>query len=146
MRSIVRGLAALLTLVAVYFFAFWMSSALLFAFGIPARVFLVGALFVAIGAAVYVWRATASASGGLGSYILSGALLIGAIGFSGGFFGPIIFAPGANQGPLLGIFITGPVGFILGAISGGVYWHLRSRAATPSLPRATSDYDGEQRR
>ena len=39
---------------------------------------------------------------------------------------------GANQGPLLGIFITGPLGFILGAIGGSVYWLLqgRRRAAT----------------
>ncbi len=42
------------------------------------------------------------------------ALLLGAIGFAGGFFGPIVFAPDANQGPLLGIFITGPLGFLLG--------------------------------
>lgn len=42
------------------------------------------------------------------------ALLLGGIGFAAGFFGPMIFAPGANQGPLLGIFITGPLGFLAG--------------------------------
>jgi hypothetical protein len=42
------------------------------------------------------------------------ALLVGGIGFAAGFFGPMIFAPGANQGPLLGIFITGPLGFFAG--------------------------------
>ena len=42
------------------------------------------------------------------------ALLVGGIGFAAGFFGPMIFAPGANQGPLLGIFITGPLGFLAG--------------------------------
>jgi hypothetical protein len=42
------------------------------------------------------------------------ALLVGGICFAAGFFGPIIFAPGANQGPLLGIFITGPLGFLAG--------------------------------
>ena len=40
---------------------------------------------------------------------LSGALVVGGIGFVGGFFGPMIFAPEANQGPLLGLFITGPL-------------------------------------
>ncbi len=49
---------------------------------------------------------------------LKWGLIIGGIGFAGGFFGPIIFAPEANQGPLLGIFITGPGGFILGFIFG----------------------------
>jgi hypothetical protein len=51
-----------------------------------------------------------------------GAFGTGGVGFAGGFFGPIIFMPGANQGPLLGIFITGPLGFILGAVGGAIYW------------------------
>lgn len=46
------------------------------------------------------------------------ALLLGGIGFALGFFGPMIFAPGANQGPLLGIFVTGPGGFVLGIFVG----------------------------
>ncbi len=39
-----------------------------------------------------------------------------AVGFGAGFLGPLIFNPGANQGPLLGIFITGPAGLFLGLI------------------------------
>ena len=56
---------------------------------------------------------------------LAGGLILGSVGFIGGFFGPLIFAPGANQGPLLGIFITGPLGFLIGCIVGGfatAYW------------------------
>ena len=34
------------------------------------------------------------------------ALALGAVGFACGFFGPIALNPGANQGPLLGLFIT----------------------------------------
>jgi hypothetical protein len=45
-------------------------------------------------------------------------VILGGIGFAGGFFGPIIFTPESNQGPLLGIFITGPIGAVLGAIIG----------------------------
>lgn len=45
-------------------------------------------------------------------------LLIGALSFARGFFGPIIFTPGSNQGPLIGTFITGPGGVIIGAIIG----------------------------
>ncbi|ESY72623.1 multidrug ABC transporter permease [Mesorhizobium sp. LNHC252B00] len=44
--------------------------------------------------------------------------MLGVIGFIGGFVGPIVFTPEANQGPLLGIFITGPLGFVLGLIVG----------------------------
>jgi hypothetical protein len=49
---------------------------------------------------------------------LLGAGLFGAAGFFVGFFGPLTFSPSANQGPLLGIFITGPLGVILGAVFG----------------------------
>ena len=53
--------------------------------------------------------------------MFKGALIVGGIGFCAGFFGPMVFAPDANQGPLLGIFITGPLGAVLGAIGGFVY-------------------------
>ena len=52
---------------------------------------------------------------------LGGALVVGGVGFVGGFFGPMIFAPDANQGPLLGLFITGPLGFLLGGAGGFAY-------------------------
>jgi len=46
------------------------------------------------------------------------ALILGAVGFVAGFFGPLTFSPEANQGPLLGIFITGPGGAFLGLVLG----------------------------
>lgn len=46
--------------------------------------------------------------------------ILGGTGFALGFFGPMILAPGANQGPLLGIFITGPLGFLIGLPVGAV--------------------------
>ncbi len=45
-------------------------------------------------------------------------MLVGGVCFAAGFFGPMILAPGANQGPLLGIFFTGPLGFALGLVWG----------------------------
>lgn len=54
------------------------------------------------------------------AYAGIGGLVVGGIGFAVGFFGPLIFSPGSNQGPLLGIFITGPCGFTLGAILGAI--------------------------
>ena len=50
---------------------------------------------------------------------------IGFVCFLAGFIGPLIFAPGANQGPLLGIFITGPLGFLAGCIGGFIWTRLR---------------------
>ena len=45
-------------------------------------------------------------------------LVIGGVGFVLGFIGPLIITPEANQGPLLGIFITGPLGFLIGITIG----------------------------
>jgi hypothetical protein len=47
-------------------------------------------------------------------------IVVGAAGFVLGFFGPMILAPEANQGPMLGIFITGPLGFGIGLVWGVV--------------------------
>lgn len=52
--------------------------------------------------------------------IIQYGLTIGILGFAIGFFGPMIFVPDANQGPMLGIFITGPLGFIVGLILGWI--------------------------
>ncbi len=45
-------------------------------------------------------------------------LALGSVAFLCGFIGPIVLNPDANQGPLLGIFITGPLGAFLGLIFG----------------------------
>lgn len=44
--------------------------------------------------------------------------LVGGIGLALGFVGPLIVTPKANLGPLLGILLTGPLGFVLGALIG----------------------------
>ncbi len=57
---------------------------------------------------------------------LGTAVSVGLVGFALGFFGPMLLAPDANQGPMLGIFITGPLGFF-GGLAWGVWrgWHER---------------------
>ena len=52
--------------------------------------------------------------------MLRWATVLGIVGFLSGFVGPMVLAPDANQGPMLGIFITGPGGALLGAILGWV--------------------------
>ena len=49
-----------------------------------------------------------------------GGCTLGIVGFLLGFVGPIILTPEANQGPMLGIFITGPGGFVLGLVGGAI--------------------------
>lgn len=60
-------------------------------------------------------------------FVLKYGMVVGGSGFALGFFGPMIFMPDANQGPMLGIFITGPLGFILGCILGAVFLVMRKR-------------------
>ena len=57
--------------------------------------------------------------------MLRWAAVLGIVGFVSGFIGPMILAPEANQGPMLGIFITGPGGALLGAILGWVVGMLK---------------------
>lgn len=62
-------------------------------------------------------------------YALGGGLILGGVSFAAGFFGPLILTPEANQGPLLGIFITGPIGFVIGVALGALYARFRVRSA-----------------
>ena len=62
-----------------------------------------------------------------------GGLIIGGISFTAGFLGPIIFDPDANQGPLLGLLITGPIGFVFGLNAGGIYWKIKRVKSKPLL-------------
>lgn len=68
-----------------------------------------------------------------------GALLLGAAGFAAGFLGPMALNPSANQGPLLGILITGPGGAVLGAVLGALLGGLgASRARLLKILSATA--------
>ena len=48
--------------------------------------------------------------------------LVGAAGLALGFFGPLLITPKANLGPLLGILITGPGGFVVGVLVAALAW------------------------
>ncbi len=63
------------------------------------------------------------------SQIGTWSITMGVTGFVCGFFGPIALNPSANQGPLLGMFITGPGGAVLGAILGALTARLNWRPA-----------------
>src|SRR5215469_17243361 len=73
----------------------------------------------------YTWPTAASAPAGLVRSVLVGAVVTGGIGFAIGFFGPMILDPSSPQGPLLGIFVAGPLGLLAGAVGGAVFWAKR---------------------
>jgi hypothetical protein len=63
----------------------------------------------------------------IGRTLLTG-LTVGVVALLAGFFGPLIFTPQSNQGSLLGIFITGPAGFVLGCIAAFIWCRVRAAA------------------
>jgi hypothetical protein len=128
-KLLFRLLAVLVVVPATYYFIYWGPFSLVPFIEqrwIPSTI----SWLCAAGVGWYVWKKLGSTPVGLISSTLLGAVVIGAIGFCAGFFGPIIFAPEANQGPLLGIFITGPLGFLIGGVSGFVYWQAKRRKET----------------
>jgi hypothetical protein len=72
-------------------------------------------------------RADGSLAARVASAAGTGAALVGGAGFAAGFFGPIALNPEANQGPLVGILITGPGGALCGALLGAILGALRLR-------------------
>src|SRR5690348_5916270 len=63
-----------------------------------------------------------------------GGAVVGAVGFVVGYVGPLIFMPDASQGPLIGIFVTGPLGFIVGIIAGALVGALTKEKQDPRNP------------
>jgi hypothetical protein len=125
MKTFIRIFLAMFLGLSIEFFTYWTF----FAFPIPAGwttkplLASVSSWLCALAAALILWRVTRSLTSPRGALqcAVFGALLAGGIGFAGGFFGPILFNPDSNQGPLLGIFFTGPLGLVLGAIGGAFY-------------------------
>jgi len=117
MTNLLRLLMALVTGFVLYFFAFWISAGLL-PDESPLWINNAIAMICAAAAAWIVWSNKSAKGGGTLSRIATHALVGGAIGFAAGFFGPLIFTPESNQGPLLGILFTGPLGVLLGVLSG----------------------------
>ncbi|MBI3608295.1 MAG: hypothetical protein HY207_10030 [Nitrospirae bacterium] len=91
-------------------------------------------LFIAV-ACIAVYLKFATFRGSLVPFLanfLGGGLIIGLVGFVVGFILiPLVFCNFAGrdcpQGPLLGIFFTGPLGLSIGMLSGTARWVIQSR-------------------
>jgi hypothetical protein len=138
MKTALRVLLVSFSFVGFYFFIYWVPLTCIP--GIRQTGFLANiiALLLAGAVAVFLWKETASLSNGLASSILMGGIILGGIGFVGGFFGPIIFYPEVNLGPLIGIFYSGPIGFVVGLVAGGVYWLIKKKVLPGNLPSTGS--------
>ncbi len=76
------------------------------------------------------------------------AAAVGGVAFLAGFVGPILLTPDSPQGPLLGIFVTGPLGTAVGAVLGAVVGALvpvGRRAGSGGGNQATAGFAPETR-
>lgn len=76
------------------------------------------ALVVAIVVAWRTWVRTAAGDITPAMAAGFGAAIVGSFGLTVGFLGPILVMPEFTEGPLLGIFLTGPLGAMVGAVGG----------------------------
>jgi hypothetical protein len=126
MTVLFRIVASAIVVVGTFYLVYWLPFALI---PVPWGVAAIISYACAMGTGWYVWTRTASVSTSLARSVAYWALVIGGIGFVGGFFGPLLLNPDANQGPLLGILITGPAGLLLGAIGGLVHCLVQRKRA-----------------
>lgn len=121
MRTASRVALTTVVVLSTWYFVFWSPLCV-----IPSEDFWLRGLVAIVCAAVaggFVWSRSSARERktSIVSSVAYGAIVVGSIGFAVGFFGPILWAPDANQGPLLGIFITGPSGVVAGAVGGLVH-------------------------
>lgn len=124
-KPVIRSSIAALATFAAFYYIYWvpLEITLEINYGRFRWMWIIrvlGSLLAAAVVAQYTWRHKSLAPQGAVACITLGAVVTGGIAFAAGWFGPIIFDPG-SQGPLLGI-ITGPLGFLVGAVGGAFYW------------------------
>jgi hypothetical protein len=80
-----------------------------------------GLLGAVYGGLLGAWYERPTAEGGIvARWSAAMAIILGVASFLVGFVGPILVQHDAPQGPLLGIFITGPLGTVAGAALGAL--------------------------
>src|SRR5262249_32966760 len=113
--SLFRALVSSVVVLATYYFVYWLPFSLI-PLGGQRWIASVISLLCAVGAGCYVWARTRSGAATWLTSVLYGAIVLVAIGFASGLFGRRILPPEPNQGPLLGIFFTGPLGMVIGPL------------------------------
>src|SRR5262245_37955163 len=98
MPVLAKFVISTLVFLTVYFFSFWVLFMQIVPDGMVWLASLMS-LLMAAAASYWAWGRAAGAQSGVLTTSLHWAMIVGAIGFCGGFFGPLIFMPEANQGP-----------------------------------------------
>ena len=99
MRILLRLVTTFVAAIATYYFVYWFGGVLIGSIlrgPLPNGIAVVTSLLVAIFVTCYVWIQSGSSRTGLFGCVALGALVTGTIGFSAGFFGPILFTTGES--------------------------------------------------
>ena len=134
MRTLLRVATTSVAAVATYYFVYWFGGALIGSIlrgPLPNWIAVATSLLIAIFVTCYVWMQSGSSQVSLFECVALGSLVTGTIGFSVGFFGPMLFTPQAKSGSHAGNFRYWTLGFMLGAMAGAMYWRVRSDAPEP---------------
>lgn len=127
MKIVYRIVITFLAFIGSYFFFYWFSFFILPISNNHTFIPNVISLLISLVIGFFIYKKFGKISNSLVVTMVLGGMIIGTFGFIAGFIGPMIITPGANQGPLLGILFTGPIGFILGLIAGGIYWKVKRK-------------------
>ena len=125
MKTLTRIILAFVSVVASYYFNYWILPLISEAFNVPA-IHRIVPILIAIIIGFFVWKKSKTITYPWWVYIILGGIIGGSIGFVLVFFGAIIFSPSSGNGPLLA-FITGPLGFLIGIIGGGIYGYKKEK-------------------
>ena len=129
---VVRLIVVFLTTAVACYTLLWLVVGFVYPSDIHPLFGILGSLFAT---AVFTYftclRSTAFPSTRLAAVAL-GAFVTAGITFTAGFFGPMLITPDSLHAPLLGIFLTGPLGFLFGAVGGFIYWSARHRPKPPA--------------
>jgi hypothetical protein len=92
---------------------------------------LLGLLGAAFGGLLGLLQEQHSPAGHAAHLAVCLAGVVGGVGLLLGFVGPLLLDPRSSQGPLLGVFLTGPLGAAAGAVAGLVVGLLHQGHAAP---------------
>jgi hypothetical protein len=120
MKTLIRLVLVLVSGVSTLYFVLLVGGAILIGLPLPHWLSLLVSIVAAVAVGRYVWLRSASVPEGLISSIVLGAVILGGVGFAGGFFGPIIFNA-SGQPRATSAFHHQAAGSFL-ALSVGAYW------------------------
>lgn len=114
----IRILKLVISFLMFFIVLFFIGTVLTIATELPDWASICFALFGALLVGWYTWKVVSGEKMNTGVSMLYGALMLGGLSFIIGFLGPMLLSKDTGLGPLAGVFITGPLGVLLGAIGG----------------------------